>query len=356
MSAEETAIERVEKKLEKIEKKVDSINTALYGIGNPHGGLFGEFKALEVKIDGVESKLEAKIDGVERIFDKMSGLFKWSVGIASVPFCAIAIPIFIEIVLPIIRKWMGFSVIAIAIIWTATTAQAQLYIDVYPSQDNPDSEIVWIFSGSSTAHYGSSIRSSQNYHARDSWKHDDVGESLYLANKPTNQLVSLSPLFSNTNNPTDIESIQKRIPGSDRTQDFDAIVTNAPTVTIGSTSRPIGKIFMNDADVDEIGIRITPPNLVFTNGQTSRWFGAGILNKPHSDFAPSEYLENPLVSYTTHATAIGAPYFAERQRNGVRLRIHHSFIPEPAGYALVFGLFAIGFIFFRRLFLKNSSN
>ena len=43
MSAEETANERIEKKLDRIE-------TALYGTGNPHGGLFQQFLVLEGKV------------------------------------------------------------------------------------------------------------------------------------------------------------------------------------------------------------------------------------------------------------------------------------------------------------------
>ena len=202
MSAEETAIERVEENLKTVEKKVDSINTALYGTGNPHGGLFakiegleGKFTALEVKIGGVESKLEAKIDGVEKIFDKMFGLFKWSVGIAAVPFCAIAIPIFIEIVLPIIRKWMGISVIAMALIWTDATTQAQFHIEVYPSQDDP-TKTLWIFvspEDGSPANYTSTIRSSGNYHARDSWQ---LGNSdRNSSTPPTSQPMRLSILL-----------------------------------------------------------------------------------------------------------------------------------------------------------------
>ena len=172
-----------------------------------------------------------------------------------------------------------------AMIWTATTAQAQLYIDVYPSQDNPDSETLWIFSGSSIANYGSSIRSSGNYHARDSWKLNAAhGVDVYFANQPTNQLVSLSPLFSSANNPIDIESVQVR--GS-----FGSARTNAPTMTAGSANKTIGSIFMNRglrSDLstgDEIGIRGTSGgNLVYTNGQTFRWIGSGILAKPIGDF------------------------------------------------------------------------
>ena len=187
MSAEETAIERIEKNLKTVENKVDSINTALYGTGNPHGGLFGKFEgmegkftALDVKIDGVketliekitgvESKLESKIDGVNEKFDKMFSFAKWVVGGLAGTVVIFAIPIFIEIVLPIIRKWMTLGGAGLALIWTATTAQAQLYIDVYPSQDN-DNQTIWIFHGVSAAGITTSIRSSGNYHARDSWK------------------------------------------------------------------------------------------------------------------------------------------------------------------------------------------
>ncbi len=38
--------------------------------------------------------------------------------------------------------------------------QAQLVIDVYPSQDNPTSETLWIFSGSSGANSDGSVRTS----------------------------------------------------------------------------------------------------------------------------------------------------------------------------------------------------
>ena len=85
--------ETVEKKVDSIRKDVDSINTALYGTGNPHGGLFG-------KIEG----LDAKIDGMDKNFDRMFNFAKWTVGGLFVIF---AVPIFFEIVLPILRKWIG---------------------------------------------------------------------------------------------------------------------------------------------------------------------------------------------------------------------------------------------------------
>lgn len=92
MSAEETAIERIEKKLDRIE-------TAFYGTGNPHGGLFQQFSvledkvtALDAKIDGVEKTISAKIDGVEKKFDKMFSFAKWMVVV-------VAILILLEVVL-----------------------------------------------------------------------------------------------------------------------------------------------------------------------------------------------------------------------------------------------------------------
>lgn len=108
----------VDRRFETVEGKLARIDTALYGTGNPHGGLFQQFAvlegkvtALDAKIDGVESKLEAKIDGVEKTisakidgveekFDKMFNFAKWTIAI-------VAIPILIEVVLPMIRRWTG---------------------------------------------------------------------------------------------------------------------------------------------------------------------------------------------------------------------------------------------------------
>lgn len=259
----------------------------------------------------------------------------------------------------IVRKW-NLGLVGMAIIWLATTAQAQLFINIYPSQDN-DNQTIWIFSGSSTAHYGSSIRSSQNFHRRDSWK--AYGGDLYTANKPTNSFFNLSPLFSSANNPVDIESVQTRI-----TTSFTASVTNAPTITIGNTSRPIGSLFMNDAHqpdgthfenvFDEIGIRITPPNLVYSSNTVSRWFGAGILNKPIGDFLWGNDFSDAErgVPYYLRSFQTGAPYFAGNIANSIQISVHALTIPEPAEYALVFGLFALAFVIVRRRFQKKGLN
>ena len=115
----------------------------------------------------------------------------------------------------------------LALIWTATTAKAQLLIDVYPSQDN-DNQTIWIFSGNNSPFYGSSIRTgANNFHQRDSWKINIPGGDFYIVSKPTNSLFSLSPLFSSANNPKDIESVSLRIPGGGySTSSFLASATN----------------------------------------------------------------------------------------------------------------------------------
>ena len=77
---------------------------------------------------------------------------------------------------------------------------------------------------------------------------------IYQANKPTNQIFSLSPLFSSSNT-KDIEWVTKRLTEDEAVNlTLNAFPTNDPTITIGNTSRPIGKFFMNDAEFDKIGI------------------------------------------------------------------------------------------------------
>ena len=78
-------------------------------------------------------------------------------------------------------------------------SQAQLFINVYPSQDNPTTQTLWIFSGSSTAAANNSIRTSGTYSSRDSWEPAENNGNFFDANKPNNQTLSLSPLFSSSN-------------------------------------------------------------------------------------------------------------------------------------------------------------
>ncbi len=264
-------------------------------------------------------------------------------------------------------KRTALGLAGMALIWLSTTAQAQLHINVYPSQDNTN-QTLWIFRGGfSTAHYPSSIRSSGNYHARDSWQIDLAGGDFYTDNKPTNQFFNLTPLFGSTN-AIDIESVQNRLPGGGyRTSSFTANETNAPTIRIVGygysvvASRTIGKIFMNDtANHDEIGIRINPPNLVYSSNSVFQLIGAGIMDKPISDFGISPlsgardytYAGGQPVWTKRYGLTPEAPYFSSGSAN---IGVSRSFIPEPEQYALVFGLFALGFVFFRHFRKKPST-
>ena len=261
------------------------------------------------------------------------------------------------------RTTLGWIWLALAMIWTAPPeSQAQyLFLHVYPSQDDP-TKTLWIFgseSGTTTPFYGNTIRSGGNdFHRRDSWKLYDI--NIYGNNKPTNQLFSLSPLFSSTNHPKDIDSITRRIPGapsfgplSENTILFaNANITNSPTMTAGSATETIGSIFMNNVDQDyqaEIGIRGMAGdgvNLGYTTNDVFRWVGTGILDKPISDF---RLRDSFIISNQTSPTR---PFFASRD-GGISLTFHSRAIPEPAEYALVFGLFALAFVIFSRQFKRN---
>ena len=201
-------------------------------------------------------------------------------------------------------------------------SQSKRNLSILPSQDNTNQKL-WLFEGSSivTPPSGySSIRSSGNFHSRDSWQLSRAGDqgNFYTANKPTNQFFNLSPLFSSTNNPKDIESIKVRLLKNPWVHSrgysgwtFSSNATNAPTmrrfVRGGGgppnhqpetlATKPIGSILMNDtASFDEMGIRGTSGgNLVYSNAHRFEWLGAGIMDKPISDFPhyPDAFGINP---------------------------------------------------------------
>ena len=218
-------------------------------------------------------------------------------------------------------------------------AQAQLLINVYPSQDNPTTQTLWIFSGSSSGTSAGTLRTSGNYSQFDSWQ---TASDIYNANKPSNQTITLSPLFPSSNT-ADRDSVLSRIPGGGKTNiTFAASATNTPTITIGSGSRTISSMFMNDVNLaDNIGIRVSSSLNYGTSGQASSWTGSGLLPKPIGDF----FIKN-----VNNWTGLN-PNFAG---SGVTLRIHSAVIPEPEEYALVFGLFALGFVIIRRHFQKKQ--
>ena len=110
---------------------------------------------------------------------------------------------------------------------------------------------------------------------------------------------------------------------------------------------------MNDTSTaDEIGIRGASGggNLVYTNMQKIYFLGSGVLNKPIGDFTSSPY-GNPVVGFQSIQTITNRPYFGHL---GVDMHIYSHVIPEPAEYALVFGLFALAFVIVRRCFVRRA--
>ena len=148
--------------------------------------------------------------------------------------------------------------------------------------------------------------------------------------------------------------------GTTNTNDDIAIpstATNVPTLTFtGRGSRTIANMFLNDvnnSNWDDIGPRVAgSSDLNYGTGQPNvNWIGAGTMAKPIGDFhitTPGTYNGNRagngvLRSWTDHT-----------QNNGLRIRVHGAVIPEPQEYALVFGLFALGFVIVRRHFQKKQ--
>ena len=90
----------------------------------------------------------------------------------------------------------------------------------------------------------------------------------------------------------------------------------------------------NSSSGDELGIRVSGSNnLNYSSGDTSVWTGAGLINKPIGDFHAG----------TLNNNALGSPRFGS-----VRVIVNNQVIPEPEEYALIFSLFALGFVFFHR--------
>ena len=228
----------------------------------------------------------------------------------------------------------AFIVSALSSLVPLEQGQAQLFINGYPSQDNPTSETLWIFSGSSTANSSRSIRTSGNYSTQDSFAFTGSNGNIFDANKPNNVNFSLSPLFSRSNI-KDIHSVSNRIPGGSRTDiTFAASATNAPTITSGSNSRTISHLFMHERSGlnDQMGIRVSGSALSYSSGQTSAWVGAGIINKPIGDFFAGTF---------NNRGSVGPPNFAALSDGSVRVVVNSQVIPEPEEYALIFALFAL---------------
>ena len=264
---------------------------------------------------------------------------------------------------PANRKPLAFGAFLIATALLALApleqSQAQIYIDVYPSQDNPTTHTLWIFSGSSIADRSFTLFATTNYaqgtirtssgNAYDEQDTARFSTSPFNANSPNNAVLALTPFSvssSSTNYPKDYDSIRRRIPGGTRPQLFAANATNTPTLRIGADTQTISHMFLHGA-TNGIGPRVST---AFNYGESStegmNWRGAGLLAKPIGDFNAGTF--NSLSPPTQTGT------FFSRPANTFQFRVHGAVIPEPEEYALVFGLFALGFVIARRHLQKKQ--
>lgn len=252
-------------------------------------------------------------------------------------------------------------VAALAAMVAGEQCRAQLYIDVYESRDNPGTSTLWVFSGSSTAAQLYSVRNSTagnaNFGRRDSWEVSDNSGALYVANAPSNEQSALTSVAA-------LNAVSSR----DRWYVAN-VLTNVTTVMAPTASfqtggnaartRAISHLFMNDdpgtgaTNRDELGIRVSGVSFAYSANDASSWSGAGILAKPFSDFYTGTV--DGTFSFNNLGTgATSGPRFAAGSDGSVVVRFHRgTLIPEPAEYALVFGLFALGFVIVRRHFQKK---
>ncbi len=248
-------------------------------------------------------------------------------------------------------------------------SQAQLYLDIFPSQDSTNNTL-WIFSGSSRsgvtiANVFPYISTSGGYNRRDTHKTSNafLQDPTSLTPAANYNLTSLFTA-SATNSPLDLESLRTRLGqtiklGTTNTNDditIPSTATNVPTLTFtGIGSRTIAAMHLNNVantGWDNIGPRVSGSNFQYGTGQPNvNWIGAATMAKPIGHFhitTPGSFNGNRpgngvLKSWTDHT-----------QDNGLRIRVHGRVIPEPKEYALVFGLFALGFVLFRRHLQKKQ--
>ena len=220
-------------------------------------------------------------------------------------------------------------------------SQAQLLLTINPLQGDTNNTTLWSFSGSSTTETSSSIApQSVNFN-------HSASQSALFPFAAANNYIS---------NPSGTQFLTAGAPARYNTATNHALTANAyslPQITTPSGTRTISHIrLQNNHPTDTLGIRVSgTTSLGYTNGVSVSWSGQGTLPYPIGDFtvtAANEYF-------------YGAPAFAAGYVDGgigtpasFDLRVivsstpASSFVPEPEEYALIFSLFALGFVFFHR--------
>ena len=214
-------------------------------------------------------------------------------------------------------------------------SQAQLVLTVNPLQGDTN-RTVWTFSGSSTAHQAGSIQIGTGNIGVGS-----IGQLIPYANQFGDSFPSSTELIPSGNQPTSFGNYGL----------FSSTNSNfRPQITISTNTRSISHIFLQNAlGSDYVGLRVSGTSpFSYTANNSVSWSGRGVLSYSITNLtatADGEYFYNPLAN----------PYFAVRATDGVpssggfRVVVSSTpVVPEPEEYALVFGLFALGFVFFHR--------
>ena len=242
-------------------------------------------------------------------------------------------------------------------------SQAQLYVDIYPSQEYTNGTL-FIFSGSSTISrqqsQGRGIRAASGRWDQDTTKTFD---NLYASN-PGTGIKPLTAVPASTTSVTnkDYESLigKLRVRNTAFTNANLNVITNAATLTIEGTtstnSRTIASLYLMD-DVggwDRFGPRVSSA-LGYNNSDAIKWTGAGVL----TNVAIGVFNTRDPYIRARRPDSGGTFYgmlsqFTSQPSGGLRWRVHTNIIPEPEEYALIFGLFALGFVFFHRRMMQKK--
>ncbi len=253
----------------------------------------------------------------------------------------------------------GAFVVASALLSLAPLeqSQAQLYVDIYPSQEYTNGTL-FIFSGSSTTTRSGSIRT-----AGSNWNQDTTKtfDNLYASN-PGTGIKPLTAVPASTTSVTnkDYESLigNLRVRNSAFTSANLNVITNAPTIAIQSStstnSRTIAGLYLH-IQVDQwFGPRASSTALSYNQNEAISWTGSGVL----TNVAISVFNTHDPYIRAKRPDSGGTFYgmlsqFTSQPSGGLRWRVHTNVIPEPEEYALVFGLFALGFVIVRRHWQKK---
>ena len=227
-------------------------------------------------------------------------------------------------------------------------SQAQLYIDINPLQGDTNNTTLWTFSGSSTP---DTLISSSIAPSSVNTNHFGSQGNLYPFSAGQNY-------FSN---PSGTQFLTASAPARYNTATNHALTANTyslPQITTSSGTRIISHIrLQNNHPADTLGIRVSgTTSLGYTDGAAVSWSGQGTLPYPIGDFsltAANEYFYGSAAFAAGSLNAdIGFPH-----QFGLRVIVSSApaslIVPEPEEYALVFGLLALGFIFFHRRMRKK---